>query len=189
VRRDLQVTQQEILPSNKLQGKKRTSVHDQTRFGACEVRVVTCDVPHDRTRAASRTQGPFCLHTWEIGELRSPDKAIGNKGRTYVDRRRRACVRQTLTRIGLCRVTQDRTATGSGFCSVVLCSPSLLTARERDSSECGNLLYLKERELVDQRGSFLCAKRDLDIVCAVCRLRSTTKVPISFWRLERQLSL
>ena len=49
---------------------------------------------------------------------------------------------------------------------MVLGSPSLLTARARDSAECGNLLYLKEHELVDLRGSFLCAKRDLDIVCA-----------------------
>ena len=54
----------------------------------------------------SRTQGPCCLHTWEIGELRSPDKVIGNKGRTDVDRRRRACVRRTSTRIGLCPLTQ-----------------------------------------------------------------------------------
>ena len=26
----------------------------------------------------SRTQGPCCLHTWEIGELISPDKVMGN---------------------------------------------------------------------------------------------------------------
>jgi hypothetical protein len=51
----------------------------QPYFGASEVRVVTCDVPHDRRRAASRTQGPCCLHTWDIKKLGPADKVRGNK--------------------------------------------------------------------------------------------------------------
>ena len=61
---------------------------ESAEFRASEVRVVTCDVPHDRTGAASRTQGPCCLHTWDIKKIGSPDKMIGNKLRTDVDHKR-----------------------------------------------------------------------------------------------------
>ena len=68
---------------------------------------------------------------------------------------------------------------------MVLCSPSLLTARERDSSECGNLLYLKERELVYQRGSLAYAGGDeLAVPRAARHYYSLQKGSISIWRLE-----
>ena len=93
----------------------------------------------------SRTQGPCCLHTWEIGELRSPDKVIGNKGRTDVDRRRRACVRRTPTRIGLC----TRAAVRRRF---------LLVNRERGFCVY-KVAHLKEGEVGQRRGSFVCARK------------------------------
>jgi hypothetical protein len=54
---------------------------------ASEVRVLLPDIRLERSECAAQTWVPSCLHTWETGELRSPDKVIGNKGRTDVDLR------------------------------------------------------------------------------------------------------
>ena len=55
------------------------------RVPASEVRSCYLIFPSIEHVQRRRTKGPSCLRTWETGELRSPDKVIGNKGRTDLD--------------------------------------------------------------------------------------------------------
>jgi hypothetical protein len=46
-----------------------------------------CGIHLDRIMKACSNEGPFSIRTWETGELRSPDKVIGNKRHTDLDHR------------------------------------------------------------------------------------------------------
>ena len=87
---------QEILGSNKLQGKKRTSVHDQTRFGACEVRFLLPDIRLERSKCTARTRSPFATsYLGDAGrcDLRARHRKPGN-ARTEMTRRPAVQIRQ-----------------------------------------------------------------------------------------------